>query len=41
LGNGAGGSAADDVTIGAPLLRQLRAFLGVGSDGVRDQGKHQ
>jgi hypothetical protein len=42
LRNGSSGSAAHDMAIGAPLLRELRALLGVGQDGVRgNQGKHQ
>jgi hypothetical protein len=30
LRNGSSGSAAHDMAIGAPLLRELRALLGVG-----------
>jgi hypothetical protein len=29
--------AADDVTIGAPLPRQLRAFLRIGVSSIRDE----
>jgi hypothetical protein len=35
LRNGAGGIAVDDMAIGAPLPRELRAFLDVGPGGVR------
>jgi len=40
LGYGTVGLAVDDVAIGAPLARELRALLDVGPDGVRgNQGK--
>jgi hypothetical protein len=42
LWNGTGGIAFDDVAIGAPLLRELRAFLNVGPGSMcGNQGKHQ
>jgi len=41
LRNGTGRIAADDMTIGTPLPRELRAFLNVRPDGMRDQGKHR
>jgi hypothetical protein len=42
LWNGTGGIAVDDVAIGAPLPRELRAFPDVGSGGVRgNEGKYQ